>query len=100
MRRKPTSASIIALLALFVALGGTAIAANHYIITSANQIKPSVLKSLRAHVGRAGPTGAAGETGETGPDGPRRIQRRGRPSGSHRLRRDERGRAGAQRGRR
>jgi hypothetical protein len=47
-RRKPSPTTIIALAALFVALGGTAIAANRYIITSTSQIKPSVLKELRA----------------------------------------------------
>ena len=54
-RRKPTPASLIAISALFIALGGTAIAANRYVITSAGQIKPSVLSSLRGaspNVGR------------------------------------------------
>jgi hypothetical protein len=37
----------VALVALFVALGGTAVAARHYLITSTSQIKPSVLKLLR-----------------------------------------------------
>ncbi|HEY4428816.1 MAG TPA: hypothetical protein VGN08_11485 [Solirubrobacteraceae bacterium] len=44
--RKP--ATWIAAAALFVALGGTAVAAKHYLITSTQQIKPNVLKALRA----------------------------------------------------
>ena len=47
-RRRPSPATLIAILALFVALGGTAIAANRYIITSPSQIKPSVLRTLAA----------------------------------------------------
>ncbi len=63
---KPSPATAIGLVALFFALGGTAIAANHYLITSTNQIKPSVLSKLKA----AGPDGAAGPAGATGPAGP------------------------------
>jgi hypothetical protein len=43
---KPSAAIILACAALVVALGGTAIAASHYIITSTSQIKPSVLRAL------------------------------------------------------
>jgi hypothetical protein len=43
---KPSPASIIATAALFVALGGTAIAASQYVITSTSQIKPSVLTTM------------------------------------------------------
>lgn len=46
-RRKPSPATIVACIALFVALGGTAIAASQYVITSTSQIKPSVLAQLR-----------------------------------------------------
>jgi len=38
--------NLVAWLALFVALGGTSLAASHYVITSTKQIKPSVLKSF------------------------------------------------------
>jgi hypothetical protein len=61
-------ATVIAYLALFVALaGGTAYAAKHYLITSTKQIKPSVRKALH---GSTGPTGPSGPGGATGPSGP------------------------------
>ena len=49
--RRPSASSVIASLALFFALGGTAIAAKHYLITSTSQIKPSVLKQLHGQEG-------------------------------------------------
>jgi hypothetical protein len=64
--RKPTVTSAVAILALFIALGGSAIAANHYLITKTSQIKPSVLSKLK---GKAGATGPAGTRGTTGPAG-------------------------------
>jgi hypothetical protein len=69
MRRRPNPASIIAVVALFVALGGTAVAASRYIITSTSQIKPSVLKELRGHDGAKGPAGATGQAGAAGQAG-------------------------------
>jgi hypothetical protein len=47
MHRRPSTATAIALLALFVALGGSAIAASRYVITSTGQIKPNVLRAIR-----------------------------------------------------
>lgn len=60
----------IAIAALFLALGGGAIAAGqHYVITSKKQIKPSVLKHLKGAKGVKGPRGLAGTTGATGATG-------------------------------
>jgi hypothetical protein len=51
-----THATVVAYLALFAALGGgTAYAAKHYLITSTNQIKPSVRKALHGATGASGP---------------------------------------------
>jgi hypothetical protein len=63
----------VALLALFVAMGGSAIAASHYLINSTRQINPKVLKKLRGDRGPrglTGPAGAAGAQGVQGPQGP------------------------------
>lgn len=57
---------VIAGIALFVAMGGAAFAAQKYVITSTKQIKPSVLKALQ---GKAGPVGPAGSTGSSGSPG-------------------------------
>jgi hypothetical protein len=63
--RKPSPAMCVALLALFVALGGTGYAAAHYRITSTKQIKPNVLRALKGKTGAKGPAGAAGAAGAT-----------------------------------
>jgi hypothetical protein len=62
--------TVIACLALFFALGGTAIAAQHYLITSTSQIKPSVLAKLKGDAGATGAQGPAGAAGAAGPAGP------------------------------
>ena len=79
--RRPSAASIIAVTALFFALGGTAVA-SHFLITSTSQIRPSVLKKLRGGTGPAGPTGPAGVTGVTGATGPTGTTGPAGPSGS------------------
>ena len=65
---------VISVIALVLAMSTGAFAAK-YLITSTNQISPSVLKKLkgkRGPVGPAGPAGAAqaGPVGPTGPTGP------------------------------
>ncbi|MHB8243472.1 MAG: hypothetical protein ACYDHN_15970 [Solirubrobacteraceae bacterium] len=60
-------------MALFFALGGSAMATRHYLIASTSQIKPSVLKALhgaRGAAGQAGPPGPAGPQGPQGTPGP------------------------------
>jgi hypothetical protein len=67
--RRPSPALVISCLALFVALGGTALAAHNYLITSKSQISPKVLKALRGNQGPAGPAGPTGATGAIGKTG-------------------------------
>jgi hypothetical protein len=66
---RPSPSGVIASLALFFALGGTAMAAHHYLLTSTSQIKPSVLKALKSANGTAGAKGAAGAAGPAGEKG-------------------------------
>jgi hypothetical protein len=74
IRRRFSYANVVATTALVFAMGGTAIAAQHYLITSTKQIKPSVLRTLKGKtgaIGHAGPAGVAGPTGATGAAGVR-----------------------------
>lgn len=70
IKHRPSPTAVVALLALFFALGGTAFAAKHYIISSTGQIKPSVLRSLKGRTGPKGPQGPQGPQGPTGTQGP------------------------------
>ena len=67
--RRPSPATVLSALALFFALGGTAIATKHYLITSTSQIKPSVLKALHGQSGNPGADGLPGAQGPQGPQG-------------------------------
>jgi Collagen triple helix repeat (20 copies) len=60
---------VIAVIALVFAMAGGAYAAKKYVITSTNQIKPSVLKALTGKPGATGPQGAKGDPGTKGDAG-------------------------------
>jgi hypothetical protein len=64
-----TYANVVATVALFLALGGSAIAAKHYLITSTSQIAPPVLKKIRGASGSPGALGAQGAPGVHGEPG-------------------------------
>jgi hypothetical protein len=68
-RRHLSYANVVATMALVFAMGGSAIAAKHYLISSTNQINPKVLKKLRGNHGNTGNTGASGPQGRTGSAG-------------------------------
>jgi hypothetical protein len=77
MKLRPSYANVAATLALIFALGGTAVAAGRYVITSARQVKPGALGlvdfSRAATAGLRGPrghTGLQGAPGQQGPPGP------------------------------
>lgn len=70
IRRRMTYANLIATLALFVAIGGTAVAADKYLLTSTKQISPSVRKALKGAKGPKGAMGARGPQGVAGAAGP------------------------------
>src|SRR3954465_1119930 len=82
MRKHLTPSLIVAIMALFFALGGGAYAAKKYIITSTSQIKPSVVQKLKGNRGPQGAqgipgvngtNGTKGDTGATGPRGQQGI---------------------------
>jgi hypothetical protein len=59
----------MATIAVFLSLGGSALAAKHYLITSTSQISPKVLKKLNGATGPKGATGPIGPAGATGVPG-------------------------------
>jgi hypothetical protein len=69
IRRHLNATSLVAVIALVLAMGGGAYAAKRYLITSTKQIKPSVLKQLKGASGKPGASGAPGPAGPTGPAG-------------------------------
>lgn len=73
--RRPSPATVIAVIALVFALTGSAVAAKRYLITNTKQISPRALKQLvklaaaQATQGATGATGAAGKEGAAGATG-------------------------------
>jgi len=67
--RRLSYANVAATLALVFSMGGTALAAHHYLLSSSSQIKPSLLAQLKGRTGAAGPAGAAGAPGAAGAAG-------------------------------
>ena len=80
---KITYVNVVATVALFVVLGGGALAANRYLITSTRQISPTVLKRLQGAQGPRGPQGAQGLPGSTGPAGAAGVPGAAGPAGSN-----------------
>jgi hypothetical protein len=72
VKRHLTYPSVMATLAVFLALGGTAAAAHKYLLNSTKQINPKVLKLLHGAKGASGargPQGVQGIAGATGAKG-------------------------------
>jgi hypothetical protein len=69
IRRRLSYTNVMMTLALVFAMSSGAYAASRYVITSAKQIKPSVLKQLQGKQGSTGPAGATGSTGPAGATG-------------------------------
>jgi hypothetical protein len=79
LRRYLTYANVLSTLALFLALGGSAVAAQRYLVTSTTQLSPAVVSSLhgaigarglRGYLGERGPKGDVGAVGDRGAEGP------------------------------
>jgi hypothetical protein len=77
VRRLPrhlSYANVASTLALLFAMGGSAIAASHYLINSTHQINPKVIRALRGKQGRRGESGTAGPAGVKGAEGQRGLE--------------------------
>lgn len=64
-----TPGVVLGVIAVVLALGGSAFAAKSYLITSKDQISPSVRKALKGNIGKTGKTGKTGPAGTVGPAG-------------------------------
>jgi hypothetical protein len=74
IRRHLSYANVVATLALVFAMGGSAVAAKHYLISSTKQISPKVLKKLKGNTGKTGKTGPAGSQGAKGTEGTKGVE--------------------------
>ena len=77
LRPRLTYANVAATLALVFAMGGSAVAASHYLITAKKQISPKALKEIAA----SGKPGAAGASGPAGPEGKQGAEGKPGPEG-------------------
>lgn len=68
-RRRFSYANVTATVALVLSMGGAAVAAKHYLITSTSEISPGVLKALKGKTGPPGPRGKPGINGTNGVNG-------------------------------
>jgi hypothetical protein len=66
VKRHFSVVNVAALLAVFLACSGTAVAAKKYLLTSTKQISPAVLRSLHGATGAKGAVGPAGAPGAPG----------------------------------
>ncbi len=82
IRRRCTYANVAATLALVFAMSSGAYAAGRYVITSAKQVKPSVLAQLKGRTGADGAPGATGAVGPAGAVGPQGAKGETGPGGA------------------
>ncbi len=82
IRRNLNPTTIVAVIALVLAMTGGAYAAKRYLITSTKQISPSVLKALRGQVGVPGKDGANGAAGAQGAQGLQGVKGEQGPQGA------------------
>jgi hypothetical protein len=69
IRRHLSYANVVATMALVFAMGGSAVAAKHYLITSTGQVSPKVLRALETKIAAKIKPGAAGKEGPSGKEG-------------------------------
>ncbi len=63
IRRRISASMAVSIIALFVALSATAVAASRYIITSSNQIKPGAIGNEAPFAMNSAPGASSGVTG-------------------------------------